>query len=187
MHKRTTICILTGLPLAFAVGCGTVESDPREGVASEDETGSERDPEARAEVDALLASMRDGSWEGSSLPELDWRHVDTLLDRAESDAPLLRFPTHVFSSQYQTRCSEGIMALWVVEAIRRQAPNGFPSLNPLCLRAGDGTDIPWEEASDRNRGSAARAYRQWWKSVKSEDVEERRERNPLAGTGLSWF
>lgn len=185
MRKKLTITLLAGLSFTLFAGCQQEEADSSLGAVAANQPPG--DPEARAEVDTLMASMRDGSWQGRFFPEVDWRHVDALLDRAESNTPLLRFPINVYSSQSQNSCSEGIMVLWLVEGIRRGAPGGYPSLNPLCLCDDAGADVPWEEASEANRAAAARAYREWWKNAKSEDAAARGEQDPLADTGLSWY
>jgi hypothetical protein len=177
MCKRLLPPLICAALVMLALGC--------------DETGPSSGESPRAgskihrAIDALT-SMREGHWKRNQIPSLGWEDVGALLSRAESDAPLKSFPVNPFSSQSQAECSEGIMALWLVESIRRPIPGGYPSNNPLCLGGTHETDVSWNEISQRNSRSVARAYQEWWKQVESQDVAARRRENPLAGTGLHW-
>jgi hypothetical protein len=133
-----------------------------------------------------LDRMVSGEWSGRDFPKVRWFYVDELLERAESTRPLTSFPTNPLSSQTQPTCSEGVMALWMIESLRLDPPLGFASLNPLLLGGPDQRGS-WQEISDRNTPAAIAAYRAWWSRVSELPPQERRADDPLAGTGIAWF
>ncbi len=135
----------------------------------------------------ILGSMIDGSWKERSLPQLGWQDVDALLARADSKTDLKSFPANPLSSQAQFSCTEGIMALWLVESIRNNTKSGYPSLNPLCLEAQKKEGMSWEEMSKTNLSKAAQAYRTWWQKVKDQDEKKREELDPLKAAHLYWY
>ncbi len=175
---RTHTCVAQVLILCSLLICSCEErSTPSE--ATKPVASNEK-------VLRILGSMVDGSWEGRSLPQLDWQDVDALLARADSTTDLKSFPANPLSSQAQFSCPEGIMALWLVESMRNKAKSGYPSLNPLCLGA-QNKDMSWEEMSKANLAKAAQAYRSWWQKVKDQDEEKRKEVDPLEAAHLHWY
>ena len=142
--------------------------------------------ESFTEAPDRLDAMLSGAWSGREFPKVNWSSVDELLERAESTEPLKRFPTNPLSSQTQPTCTEGVMALWMIESVRLDPPLGFASLNPLLLGGPDQSG-PWQEISDRNTPAAVAAYRAWWARVSELSPEARRADDPLAGTGIAWF
>lgn len=144
-------------------------------------------PDRPGKIRELFAQMREGRWTGRTWPKLDWDDVAALLALADSDVALASFPVNPISSQSQEDCSTGMMALWLIEGIRLQSPNGYPSLNPLCFDAKDSMNQDWDASSLANLPRAASAYRQWWQRVRSLPVSERKTINPLAGSGLAWY
>ena len=162
-----------------AMLCGCSES-------SKQGTASGKEMETRALQ--IMASMRDGSWDGGrSLPELTWSDIDALLTRANSEVLLKSFPANPLSSQAQFSCPEGMMALWLIESIRKNDPGGYPSLNPLCFKANRDKNVPWEEHSRSNLKAAARAYDLWWRNVKDKSPKERSKIDPLQDADLYWY
>ena len=144
----------------------------------------------RAAILVELDAMVDGSWrpeERIAPPEVRWEELPALLTRVDSTRPLLRFPGNPLSSQKQTSCTEGVMAMWLIERARRDLPGGWPSLNPLILGAGDGGGSDWDARSAANQPLAAEFYRQWWQRVAELPVDEaRRADGPFVGTHLGW-
>lgn len=142
-------------------------------------------PEAPpAAVDAL-DEMAVGAWDANVFPDVDWSDVGDLLDRADRTRELERWPINPLSSQMQDRCNEGVMAMWLVEGLRRDEALGFPSLNPLVLGGEDIGD--WHAESERNQARAAALYRRWWRRVAALPADERRAIDPLAGSGIGWY
>lgn len=144
------------------------------------------DPTAKDEgqrVKKLFETMRDGKYAGIEFPHLDWGDVPALLDYADSTKTLKTFPRSDLSSQYEPECSEGMVALWLIEGIRTGGRN--PSLNVLCFKAGGG-GTNWGKASEGNHKEVAKAYRAWWEKAKSLPHEKARTLDPLKDTNLAW-
>ncbi len=138
-------------------------------------------------VRALFADLRGAAGVRSRArfpKDLGWRHIPALLDHLDKALALRRFPINPISSQSQARCTEGMLALWLIEGIRRHQPPRFASLNPLCVRGQAEGD--WEGAADRNLEQVAKHYRRWWADVACRSEARGRATAPLAGTGLHW-
>ena len=133
---------------------------------------------------ALLDRMRAGAWRDRRWPTLSWADVPALMTRLDSQEHLGAFPVNPLSSQSQRTCTEGVMAMWLIEGIRRKRPSGYPSLNPLLSGGDHPGDLDWQFASELNAPVAATAYRAWWKKI---DGKEAAAPDPLEGTGLSWY
>jgi hypothetical protein len=163
------VVLATSIPLSAAPA-----PPPRDKKAAEQKA-------AREEVRKLFEAMSRGTYrEGVTPPALDWQHVPALLERADSPRTLARFPTNPISSFRQPGCTEGTMALWLVECVRHGGR--FPSLNPFLTDAGalDGPSL----VSQRR---AADAFRAWWKKAAALPREEAARLSPLQDTGLSWY
>ncbi len=132
---------------------------------------------------ALFEKMNSGKWSSVSFAMLDWSAIDYLLEKGKSGKKLSSFPRNPFSSQSQRSCSEGMMALWLIEGIRLNIPGGYPSCNPLCFAAGS---KDWHKDSEANRERILEAYRTWWEEVRELPVDKRRQKNPLEDTLLHW-
>src|SRR5260370_9999394 len=109
-------------------------------------------------VDKLFRSMRSGAYQEVNFPALTWADVPALLDMARSPTVLKAFPREVASSQYEATCSEGMVALWLIEGIR--AGGKFPSLNALCFHVGENS-TDWTKASAMTRRRLLVIYRIW--------------------------
>ena len=135
-------------------------------------------------VKHLFESMRQGTFAEVTFPQLELSDVPGLLTYADSTRTLKRFPTNLLSSQRQVECSEGMVALWLVEGIRQGGK--FPSLNALCFKAGVQKQ-DWTKASEDNHKEVAQAYRAWWSKAKKLPPHEAKAIVPLQGTNLSWY
>ncbi len=134
-------------------------------------------------VAELFEELASGRYAEMGFPALDWADVPALLDRGQSKRELHEFPRNPDSSQYESRCREGIVALWLVEGLRQGGC--FPSNNALCFSGPvDGSD--WTGASEVNHGRLFGAYRAWWDEVGKLPKARAVAVDPLAGTGLSW-
>jgi len=134
-------------------------------------------------VKALFESMRQKTYQGIEFPRLDLSDVPALLEYADNTRTLNCFPTNLESSQHQGECSEGMVALWLIEGVRQGGR--YPSLNPLCFKKGVQTK-DWNQASEDNHKEVAQAYRAWWSKAKKLLPQEAKALLPLQGTDLSW-
>src|SRR5688500_5897495 len=97
-------------------------------------------------VKALFDQMRDGKYqrEGFDFPKLEWADIPELLAKADSTRLLEAFPRNPISSQYERACPEGVVALWLVEGLRKGGK--YPSLNArLTTAAGEAKGEAFEE------------------------------------------
>jgi hypothetical protein len=142
-----------------------------------------RDP-AQAAIDQLFDDFRSGKWDTNEFPKLGFDAIPALLERADSDKRLKKFPRNPASSQFEPECSEGMVALWLIEGIRKG--KSFPSLNSLCMRPADGQTEDWTQASELNHKDVAKLYRTWWEKVRQLPHKEARKLDPLKDSDLSW-
>ena len=80
-------------------------------------------------------SMAKGTYTEALFPKLGWEDIPALLERAASTKVLTNFPCSPDSSQSEEFCSEGMVALWLVEGVRKG--RWFASLNALCFGPAD--------------------------------------------------
>ncbi|HEX3998470.1 MAG TPA: DUF4943 family protein [Pirellulales bacterium] len=140
-------------------------------------------PKENRRVKELFASMRSEKYSGIEFPKLDWSDITALLDHADETNQLRSFPRDAASSQYEPHCSEGMVALWLIEGIRRG--DRYPSGNALCFNAAKaGND--WGKASEANHKQVAKAYRAWWEKARSLPSKEAKKLDPLQGADLAW-
>ncbi len=126
-------------------------------------------------VQKLFEAMREAKYEDNQFPELKWKDIPDLLEMGASKRILKNFPHDSNSSLGQSDCPEGVVALWLVEGIRKGG-KGYASLNPfLC---------PPEEG---NNARALKAYQEWWKQAQSLTAENAAAVDPLKGTKLRWY
>ena len=112
--------------------------------------------------------------------ELGWGDIPALLDHAKSHVALTLTLVNPLSSQTSRQCTEGMMALWLIEGIRKGGE--FGSLNPWCYSL----KRPGLETADMQL-QVDKAYVAWWKHVKARPVGDAVKVDPLSGTGLRWY
>ncbi len=125
-----------------------------------------------------------------TFPKLSWKHIPTLLKIARSKEVLHEFPSNPFSSQSQSQCREGIVALWLIEGIRKKEKGGYPSLNPLLhprKKYKHQEDQDWETISTQYHQRAYCLYQKWWREHGSVSEAEAAKIDPLKGSPISWY
>jgi hypothetical protein len=135
-------------------------------------------------VKQLFETMRQGKYKDHAFPKLTWQDIPALLERADSTVMLWSFPYSLESSQRQAECSEGMVALWLVEGIRKGGRH--PSLNPLCLPRAL-TKRDWGKVSEELHPEVALAYRAWWKKAERLGWFEGRAIDPLQDAKFHWY
>ncbi|MDF1836500.1 MAG: hypothetical protein P1V35_01410 [Planctomycetota bacterium] len=134
-------------------------------------------------VQKLFESMHAGQYDHKWFPKLQWEDIPSLLEVAKSKRELTNFPNNPFSSQSQSTCLEGIVALWLIEGL--QEGGNLPSLNPILL----GKKVSLESGIKpgvqlRMLAQARRAYKTWWKKTPGGRTEGL---HALEGTDLHWY
>ncbi len=160
---------------------------------------SSDDPETRAEneqfVVNLMRDFREGKLASLGCPDVQWRHIPALLEFGKSKAiagdGTWTMPANPLSSYAMTQCSEGMFALWMVEAARlhtlnpnNQGIGGWPSLNPFVQRL-RADDAPlWYINNPEVQQEVLDAYVNWWKAA--DGKKSAAKTDPLNGTGYRW-
>lgn len=143
-------------------------------------------------VTKLFQSMHDGTYDHRWFPPLTWDDIPALLQRAESERLVKRFPTNPLSSQFQPSCPEGVIALWLIEGLFESG--NLPSLNPLLLQ--DGSKLSLQDALSTEQqlkllAKARTAYSAWWKGANRSRQATGEAltglTSALKDTGLRWY
>lgn len=134
-------------------------------------------------VRELFEQMRAGKYQSIDFPALKWDDIPDLLEMGKSKRVLKSFPRNFLSSQLEFECSEGMVAMWLIEGLRKGGK--FATLNALCLS--EKPTKKWAEDSERNHPQVLKAYQAWWKQVQSLPAHRARELDPLQGTKLYWY
>jgi len=145
---------------------------------------------AEVPVKEVVAALTSDNWTWTFLPRLTWADVPSLLAIGQDTAFLHTYPRHPLSTYQPDSVRVGLTALWLVEAIRRQARNADrpgalmpPSRAPvLGTRKGN----PSGFNSKRQIQSAFAGYEAWWQGLQTDTTKAIRS-NPLKGRGMSWM
>ena len=144
----------------------------------------DKQPKAESEqVTKLFEAMRKGEYKGLEFPKLALSDVPALLELADSTTLLKSIPSNPLSSIAVFECREGVMALWLIEGIRKGGK--YASLVPICLKTGE-QGVKGGTTSEATQQEAAKAYREWWRRAKSLQPEDAMKLEPFKGTELRW-
>lgn len=136
--------------------------------------------EVNEKVSKLFQQMRENDFDEKSFPKLNWDDVPSLMELADSERVLHGVPGNPLSLQKLSGIPEGIVALWLVEGIRIEKQ--FPTQN--CSIVDRESSLPTNHPS--LHAIALRHYRNWWKEIDPEPVEENAELVPLAESSVKW-
>ncbi|MEL6132299.1 MAG: DUF4943 family protein, partial [Bacteroidota bacterium] len=140
----------------------------------------------------LVETLRQETWDQGNLPRMQWGDIEPLLAVGGDTVVIHAFPTKSGSKLQPDSARLGQVALWMVEAIRRDMLRGEnrplflmpPSNVPvLGTRRGNPRLFNSKEALDK----AHQAYLKWWEDAQTTDTLKAARRNPLRGTGLGWM
>ena len=161
---------------------------------------SSEDPETKAENEQFVVNLMRDFREGSKLaslgcPDVQWRHIPALLEFGKSTAIVgdgtWTMPANPLSSFAMTQCSEGMFALWMVEAARLHTLNpnnsgirSWPSMNPFVQRLSPDDAPLWYINNPEVQQEVLDAYVKWWKAANGNTAAAKT--NPLEGTGYMW-
>ena len=158
------------------------------------------DPQTKAEaskyVDELMQDFRDGKLSTVFCPNVQWSHIPALLEYGKSTEIIgdgtHDIPANPISSFMMQECSEGLFALWMVEAARIHTLkplafgiSGWPSQNPIIQRLNEGQKPPtWFVNDTAVQKEVLDAYVAWWEKAKGK--KSAASQDPLEGTGYMW-
>jgi hypothetical protein len=112
---------------------------------------------------------------------------------AQDEELLDGMPSLMISSYIGQSCRKGMIALWLIEGLRREKQLGeklHPAsfrlpLNPICVKEGMGMS-ECEKSLEIHR-AVLEAYRQWWRMVESLPAGQAAVFYPLDMTDVRWF
>jgi hypothetical protein len=132
-----------------------------------------------------------------AVPKFDWADIPVLLELAESEKDAKKVPHKLESSYHQQRCREGMIALWLVQGLRRkqvalvrQSQTGDENrprdhyhltLNPICWKEQRNTD-----GSPQLQRELLGAFRRWWRRFGALPAQQAALFNPLDLTDLKF-
>lgn len=160
--------------------------------------------EAQHFVDSLMTAFREGTMERLRCPRVRWEHIPALLEYGKStvivgDDPssgsARALPANPISSHLMTQCSEGMFALWMVEAARirtlyngnppeRDYCFGWPSQNSFVQKMNEGGFPTGYINDEKVQKEVLEAYQAWWTAAKGR--RSAASINPLADTDYQW-
>ncbi|MEM6343674.1 MAG: DUF4943 family protein [Bacteroidota bacterium] len=148
---------------------------------------------AQVSVNEVIAAIKDTAWEWAFLPHLEWEDIPALLAVGGDTTIIEDYPKHPLSTYRPKSARVGLVALWLVEAIRRMEVKGGdlagnlmpPSRTPILgTRRGN----PSGYNSPKQIETAHQAYTAWWEAAQAKEDRQKAARdNPLLGKGLSWM
>ncbi|MEQ9405140.1 MAG: DUF4943 family protein [Cyclobacteriaceae bacterium] len=152
------------------------------------------------DIDRFLDELKSNSYVADYPPELSWDDIPKLLEIADSKVIIDRFPRNILSSLYLKDCHTGIVALWLIDSIRKNEGKKVRKawyISPMPLlqdeedremsrTRGDRTEyIPTN--SDEKLANAYVAFKSWWENAQSMSNSKSKRVNPLQDSGLNWL
>ncbi|MEL6254738.1 MAG: DUF4943 family protein [Bacteroidota bacterium] len=145
-------------------------------------------------VSQVIAAISADEWSWSFLPKISWEDVPILLNQGADSTFIKNYPRNLRSTYRPDSIRAGLVALWLVEALRKQelkSNDEYFNLTPpsrapvLGTRRGN----PSGFNSIEQIQAAQEAYSLWWEEVPADSAArmDAIRKNPLAGKGLSWM
>ncbi|MBN2181001.1 MAG: DUF4943 family protein [Sedimentisphaerales bacterium] len=156
--------------------------------------------ESLTEVEQELGLRTDLRSFHSWRPDFTWKDIPALLELAEDEELLDGMPSLMSSSYMGQNCRKGMVALWLIEGLRREQITqtreeqlkeklhiawGRLPLNPICIKEGMG--VGKCESSVEIQRAVLQAYRQWWSMVESFPAGDAAAFYPLDMTDVYWY
>lgn len=143
-------------------------------------------------VNQVIAALATDTWEWVFLPKLYWEDIPALLMVGGDSSYVQNYPRNPQSTYRPDSVRTGLVALWLVEAIRKgtlasEEITGDlmpPSRAPVL---GTSKGNPKGFNSTAQIRAALQAYQEWWEAGKTLEKAEAAKANPLAGKGVSWM
>lgn len=147
-------------------------------------------------LEEMLVKLKANQWNYAILPHLDWTDVPALIAVAGDTTIITKYPKNPTSTYKPKNARVGLVALWLVEAIRKMEMTGAsedlqnlipPSRTPI-LGTRQGNPSGHNTADQILRAQAA--YQAWYEAVeaapRSRRINEMRN-IPLRNEGMSWM
>ncbi|MEO9483945.1 MAG: carboxypeptidase-like regulatory domain-containing protein [Ekhidna sp.] len=152
------------------------------------------------DVDRFIRDLENNNYKADYPPALGWEDIPKLLEIADSKIVIDRFPRNILSRLYLQDCHTGIVALWLIDSIRKSEGKRVRKawyVSPMPLlqdekdrektraRGGRNEFIPTN--SDEKLVSAYEAFDSWWKNAQNMSRSKSKRVNPLQESGLNWL
>ncbi len=147
-------------------------------------------------LEEMLVKLKANQWNYAILPQLGWADVPALIAAAGDTTIITKYPKNPTSTYKPKNARVGLVALWLVEAIRKMEMTGAtedlqnlipPSRAPI-LGTRQGNPSGHNTADQILRAQAA--YQAWYEAVeaapRSRRINEMRN-IPLRNEGMSWM
>ncbi|MEM8887433.1 MAG: DUF4943 family protein [Bacteroidota bacterium] len=145
-------------------------------------------------ISQVIAAISADEWSWSFLPKISWEDVPILLNQGADSTFIKNYPRNLRSTYRPDSIRAGLVALWLVEALRKQelkSNDEYFNLTPpsrapvLGTRRGNPSGFNSVEQIQ----AAQEAYNLWWEEVPADSAArmDAIRKNPLAGKGLSWM
>jgi len=181
MMKMKRVYLFSFLLLALAASCS----------AGDINEGPKADADPVSYVDGLMQSFRAGTLSVLlTCPDVRWEHIPRLLEYGKSTEIIgnVPIPANPISSYKMLECSEGMFALWMVEAARLQTLNHkvtWPSQNPFVQSLNGSNNAPtWYINDPTVQQEVLAAYVSWWNDANGKKSAS--SKDPLEKTVYMW-
>ncbi len=152
------------------------------------------------DVEVFIEQLVSNNYEADYPPELKWEDIPKLLAIANSNTVIDRFPRNILSRLYLQDCQVGIVAMWLIDSIRKNHGKRARKawyISPMALlqdqedrdrsknRGGGNEYIPVN--SDTKLETAYQAFNSWWENAQDISPSKSKRVNPMDGSGLNWL
>lgn len=147
-------------------------------------------------LEEVLVKLKANQWDLALLPQLGWEDVPALIEFGGDTTLITKYPANPTSSYRPKQARAGLVALWLVEAIRKSEMVGIsdelqnlvpPSRAPIL---GTSQGNPSGKNTSEQIQRAQAAYQTWYEAVEAAPRNRRinEMRNiPLRNEGMSWM
>lgn len=152
------------------------------------------------DVDRFIDELVSNNYKVDYPPKLGWEDIPKLLEIADSKKIIDRFPRNILSRLYLQDCHTGIIALWLIDSIRKNEGKRVRKawyVSPMPLlqdekdrkkskARGRGNEfIP--SNSDEKLAAAYSAFKSWWDNAQAMSKSKSKRVNPLENSGMNWL
>ncbi len=152
------------------------------------------------DVELFIEQLISNNYKADYPPDLNWEDIPKLLEIANSNVVIDRFPRNILSRLYLQDCQVGIVAMWLIDSIRKNHGKRARKawyISPMALlqdeddrqtskeRGGGNEYIPVN--SDEKLEEAYAAFSTWWQNAQNISISKSKRVNPLSGSGLNWI
>ncbi|MEQ9168806.1 MAG: hypothetical protein RLO12_21290, partial [Fulvivirga sp.] len=151
------------------------------------------------DIDDFVTRLLNNEYSPDLAPDLKWSDIPSLLKISNSEVMITNFPRNIMGRYYQERCHVGIVAMWLIDSIRKnegRKPRKAWYISPFPLLE-DENDRKYRDSftfqanilvvnTPEKLLKAHRAFLSWWDKADSMNISKAKRINPLSDTDLVW-